>query len=116
MVTVREAAYSVKQKWSSRGSGASPGRWVWMRGYCRHSRLISPSMVLGRPPVTKLSHLPWVCRSKIRFGPVNCGDAARSGSVTVFVYQAAENGLSPDAMGLEVGDGGRDGRFGAVWG
>jgi hypothetical protein len=47
---------------------------------------------------------------------VSCGDAARSGSVTVFVYQAAEEGLLPDAMGLEVGDGGRGGRFGAVWG
>lgn len=57
-----------------------------------------------------------VCRSKIRFSPVSCGDAARSGSVTVFVYQAVEDGLSPDAMGLQVGDSGRGGWFGAVWG
>jgi hypothetical protein len=36
--------------------------------------------------------------------------------VVVFVYQAVEDGFSPDAMGVEVGDGGRAGRFGTVWG
>jgi hypothetical protein len=35
--------------------------------------------------------------------------------VVVFVYQAVEDGFSPDAMGREVGDGGRAGRFGTVW-
>ncbi len=56
-----------------------------------------------------------LCRSKIRFSSVSCGDAVRSGSVTVFVYQTVEDRLSLDSMGLEVGNSGRDGRFGAVW-
>ncbi|MFJ6598424.1 hypothetical protein ACIQPP_48145, partial [Streptomyces violaceusniger] len=34
---------------------------------------------------------PGVCRSKIRFSSVSCGDAVRSGSVTVFVYQTVED-------------------------
>jgi hypothetical protein len=57
-----------------------------------------------------------LCRSKIRFGGARCGDAVRSGGVVVLVDQVAQDGLSPDPVGLEVGDGGRGGRFGAVRG
>lgn len=57
-----------------------------------------------------------LCRSKIRFGAVSCGEAVRSGGSLVLVDQAAEEALTPDSVGLEVGDGGRGGRFGAVRG
>jgi hypothetical protein len=57
-----------------------------------------------------------LCRSKIRFGAVSCGEAVRSGASLVQVDQASQEALTPDPVGLEVGDGGRSGRFGAVRG
>jgi hypothetical protein len=63
-----------------------------------------------------------VCRSKIRFGAVSCGEAVRSCASLVLVDQASEEALTPDPVGVEVGDGGRGGRggrgggFGAVRG
>jgi hypothetical protein len=73
-----------------------------------------PSQAMSRTssPPTQLLRSP-LCRSKIRFSLVSCRDAGRSGSVVVFVYQSVEDGLSPDAVGLEVG--GRGGRVGLVW-
>jgi transposase len=41
-----------------------------------------------------------LCRSELRFGPVSCGDAVRSGSVAVLVDQAVQDALSPDSVGL----------------
>jgi hypothetical protein len=57
-----------------------------------------------------------LCRLKIRFGTVSCGDAVRLGGVVVLVDEAVEDGLSSDSVGLEVGDGCRGGRFGAFRG
>jgi hypothetical protein len=57
-----------------------------------------------------------VYHSKIRFDAVRCGDAIRSGSVSVLIDQAAEDGPSSDPMRLEVDDGGRGGWCSAVRG
>lgn len=71
------------------------------------------ALVGRRPDLTRQQDL---CRSKMRFSPASCGDAVLSGSVSVLVYQAVEDGLSPDARGLEVGDGDRGRWFGAARG
>ena len=47
---------------------------------------------------------------------MSCGEAVRSGGSLVLVDQASEEALTPDPVVLEVGDGGRGGRFGVVRG
>ncbi len=67
-------------------------------------------------PTAAADSLDDLSRSKIRFGAVSCGGVVRSGGALVLVDQSSEDGLSSDRVSLEVGDGGRGGWFGAVWG
>lgn len=90
-----------------------PGTGLWLVSRYDDVRRVLLDPTLFRPD--NALHAVTLCRSKIRFSSVSCGDAVRSGSVTVFVYQTVEDRLSLDSMGLEVGNSGRDGRFGAVW-